>query len=92
MTFMELLPMIIYILLIVLLVILIILGIKLLFVVDKTDKLLTDVQTKVDSFNGVFKLIDMTSEKINIGVSVIVDSIVNLISRMFKKRKDEDHE
>lgn len=92
MTFMEMLPMIIYILLIVLLVILIILGIKLIFVVDKTDKLLNDVQTKVDSFNGVFKLIDMTSEKINIGVSVIVDSIANLISRMFKKRKDEDYE
>lgn len=92
MTFMEMLPMIIYILLIVLLVILIILGIKLIFVVDKTDKLLTDVQTKVDSFNGVFKLIDMTSEKISIGVSAIVDSIVSLISRMFKKRKDEDYE
>ena len=92
MTFMEMLPMIIYILLIALLVILIILGIKLIFVVDKTDKLLTDVQTKVDSFNGVFKLIDMTSEKISIGVSAIVDTIISLISKMFKKRKDEDNE
>lgn len=92
MTFMEMLPMIIYILLIALLVILIILGIKLIFVVDKTDKLLTDVQTKVDSFNGVFKLIDRASEKINIGVSAIVDTIISLISKMFKKRKDEDNE
>ena len=92
MTFMEMLPMVIYILLIVLLVILIILGIKLIFVVDKTDKLLTDVQTKVDSFNGVFKLIDTASEKINIGVSAIVDTIISLISKMFKKRKDEDNE
>ena len=92
MTFMEMLPMIIYILLIALLVILIILGIKLIFVVDKTDKLLADVQTKVDSFNGVFKLIDTASEKINIGISAIVDTIISLISKMFKKRKDEDNE
>lgn len=92
MTFMEMLPMIIYILLIILLIILIILGIKLIFVVDKTDKLLTDVQTKVDSFNGVFKLIDIAGEKINICVSSIVDSIISLISKIFKKRKDEDYE
>ena len=72
--------------------VLIILGIKLIFVVDKTDKLLTDVKTKVDSFNGVFKLIDTASEKINIGVSAIVDTIISLISKMFKKRKDEDNE
>lgn len=92
MDFMSVLPMIIYILLIVLLIILIILGIKLIFVVDKTDKLLLDVQNKVDSFNGVFKLIDMTSEKINIGVSAIVESIISLINRLFRKRKDNDYE
>lgn len=92
MTFMEILPMIIYILLIVLLVILIVLGIKLIFVVDKTDKLLSDVQEKVSSFNGIFKLIDMTGEKISIGVSTIVESIISLINRLFRKRKDNDYE
>ena len=92
MTFMEILPMIIYILLIVLLVILIVLGIKLIFVVDKTDKLLRDVQEKVSSFNGIFKLIDMTGEKISIGVSTIVESIISLINRLFRKRKDNDYE
>jgi len=92
MTFMEILPMIIYILLIILLIILIVLGIKLIFVVDKTDKLLQDVQEKVRSFNGVFKLIDMTSEKISIGVSAIVENIISLINRLFKKRKDNDYE
>lgn len=92
MDFVSVLPMIIYILLIVLLIILIILGIKLIFVVDKTDKLLLDVQNKVDSFNGFFKLIDMASEKINIGVSAIVESIISLINRLFRKRKDNDYE
>ena len=92
MTFMEILPMIVYILLIVLLIILIVLGIKLIFVVDKTDKLLVDVQNKVDSFNGVFKLIDMTGEKISIGVSTIVESIISLINKLFRRRKDDDYE
>lgn len=92
MTFMEILPMIVYILLIVLLVVLIVLGIKLIFVVDKTDKLLVDVQNKVDSFNGVFKLIDMTGEKISIGVSTIVESIISLINKLFRRRKDDDYE
>lgn len=92
MTFMEMLPMIIYILLIILLIILIILGIKLIFVVNKTDKLLTDVQTKVNSFNGVFKLIDMTGDKLSIIVTSFVDNIVSLINKLFKKRKDENYE
>lgn len=92
MTFMEILPMIIYLLLIVLLIILIVLGIKIIIVVDKTDKLLTDVQDKVSSFNGVFKLIDLTSEKISVGVSTIIENIIRLVNKLFKKRKDDDYE
>ena len=71
---------------------LIILGIKVIMVLNKTDKLLLDIQQKVDSFNGVFKLIDMAGEKINIGVSAIVESIISLINRLFRKRKDNDYE
>jgi len=93
MTFMEALPMIVFLLLIVLLIVLIVLGIKLICVVDKTEKMLDDVQNKIDSFNGVFNLVDMASEKISIGVSTLVDSIISLVSKIFKKRKDiEDYE
>ena len=92
MTFMEMLPMIIYILLIILLIILIVIGVKLIFVINKTEKILTDIQSKVDSFNGVFKLIDMTGEKLSIGVTAIIESIISLINKFFKKRKGEDYE
>ena len=54
MTLMEFLPMAVYILLIVLLIILIILGIKLIIVVDRTEKLMDDIQNKVSSFDSVF--------------------------------------
>jgi len=90
MTFMEFLPGIVYILLIVLLVVLIVLGIKLIIIVDKTDKLVTDIQDKVSSFNTVFSIISLTSNKLTNGISSIVDGIINLFNKWFNKRKDEE--
>lgn len=90
MNIIDILPVIIYILLIVLLIILIILGIKLIMVINKTDKLIVDVQNKVDSFNGVFKLIDLTSEKLSMGITVIAEWLISLINKIFRKRKEND--
>ena len=92
MTFVELLPMIVYILLIVLLIVLIVLGIKLIMVVDKTDKLMADIQEKVSSFNTVFSLISLTSDKLTSGITTIVDNIIGLFKRIFNKREEEDYE
>lgn len=92
MDFIEILPAIIYILLIVLLIILIILGIKLIISVDKIDKLLNDVQTKISSFDGVFRLIDLTSEKLSMGVTFIVEWLIGLINKLFKRKRDEEDE
>ena len=92
MTFMEFLPGIVYILLIVLLIVLIVLGIKLIIIVDKTDKLVTDIQDKVSSFNTVFSIISLTSNKLTNGITTIVDGIINLFNKWFNKRKDEDYE
>ena len=89
MTFMEILPMIIYILLIIFLIILIILGIKIIFVVDKTDKLIEDVNNKVNTFNPVFKLIDLTSSRLTNGVTSVVEAIISLINRLFKRKEEE---
>ena len=90
MNIVDILPVIIYILLIVMLIILIILGIKLIMVINKTDKLIVDVQNKVDSFNGVFKLIDLTSEKLSMGITVIAEWLIGLINKIFRKRKEND--
>lgn len=93
MSFVEMLPIIIYMLLIVLLIILIVLGIKIILVVDKTDKLLVDIQDKVSSFNGVFRLIDLTGEKLSIGITSIIEGLINLINKIFKRKKeDEEYE
>ena len=92
MTVMEFLPMIIYLLLIVLLIILIILGIKLIFVVDKTDKIITDVEEKINTFNPVFKLLDLTSAKLTNGITSIVEAIINLINKIFKRKEEIEDE
>ena len=89
MNFIEMLPIITYILVIILLVVLIVLGIKLIFVVDKTDKLITDLQEKMGSFNSIFRLIDFTSEKLTGGVASLIESVVGLFNRLFRKRKEE---
>jgi len=91
MTFMEFLPGIVYILLIVLLIVLIILGIKLIMIIDKTDKLMVDIQDKVSSFNTVFSLISLTGDKLTSGLTSIVEMVINLINKLFK-RKDEENE
>jgi len=89
MTFMEILPIITYILVIILLIVLIVLGIKLILVVDKTDKIINDIQSKLGSLNSVFKIIDFASDKINYGITNLIESIVGLVNKIFKKRKEE---
>lgn len=91
MTFTEFLPIMVNLLLIALLIILIILGIRLISVVNRTDKLLDDVQKKVSSFDNVFKIIDVTSAKLTTGVYSIVDTVVGFIKKVFKKGKDDEY-
>ena len=86
---MNVLQIITYILVIILLIVLIVLGIRMIFVVDKTDKLVTDIQEKISSFDSVFRFIDFTSDKLTSGVSSLIESIVGLINKVFKKRKEE---
>ena len=66
------LPIIIYFLLIILLIIGIILGVRAIQTLNKVDKVVDDVNDKVQSLNGFFNLIDFTTDKI---VSIIKETI-----------------
>ncbi len=72
----------------------IILFIRLIGTVDKVNALLDDVEGKVDSLNGLFNIIDFTTDKI----SNFSDNLVGLTSKLFdrfaqkKKRKYYDDE
>lgn len=88
----ELLPIIIYILLIVVLIIGIIIGIKFIITMTKVEKVVDDVNEKVQSLNGFFSIIDFTTDKL----ATFSDSIVSVITaglvkvfNVFKNKKKE---
>ena len=86
---MMVLPIILYVLGIVLVGILIIIGVKLIYTIDKTNQILDDVEKKSKSLNGVFEMVDNVTDSLSIISDTVVEGIVGLISRIFKKRKKE---
>ena len=84
------LPILVYILLSVLLVVLIILGIKAIGLMDRTNRILDNVETKVNSLNGLFMVIDKFTDGISGITNKMVDGISNLITHIFKRKKKEE--
>lgn len=87
------LPIVIYFLLIILLIIGIILGIRAIQTLNKVDRVVEDVNDKVQSLNGFFNIIDFTTDKIVSITDKVVDGISGLIGNVFKRRhveKDEE--
>lgn len=86
------LPVIIYALLIILLVVGIILGIKLIITIDKVNEVVDDVTDKVNSLNGIFKIVDFASDKLTFLSEKVVNGVSSLINKLIssKNRKDED--
>lgn len=85
------LPLVIYVLLICLLIVGIILGIKTIITMNKVEKVVDNVNEKVESLNSIFSIIDFTTDKI----AGFTDRIVELASNVFSKiwfRKKIDKE
>ena len=92
MTLNEVLPIILYILGSILLGILIVLGIKLINVMNKMEKDVEDINTKVSSLNGVFNIIDATTDRLALLSDRMVDGISLIIRKLFAKKKKKDKE
>lgn len=75
------LPITIYVLLIILIIIGIILSIRLLGAMDKVDGIIANVESKVNSLNGLFNVIDFTTDKI----ANISDRVVEFIGGAFSR-------
>ena len=84
------LPVFLYALGIVLLVVLIILGIKLIKVVDKTDRILDDVEGKVKSLDGFFSIFDRVGDGLLTLSGTVMSSVSGLVSKVFKKGKRKE--
>lgn len=86
------LPIIIYILLIIILVIGIILGVKSISTIKKVEKVVDDVNNKVESLNGLFQIVDFTTDKIVSLTDKVVDGFSSLATRLFFRKKENKRE
>ncbi len=83
----EFLPIIIYILLIIILIIGIVLAIKCLITLDKVEKVVDNVNEKVKSLDGLFHIIDTTTDKIVLVADKVVEGITSLVVNLFQSKK-----
>jgi uncharacterized protein YoxC len=81
------LPIIIYILLIIILIIGIILGIKSIITINKVEKVVDDVNEKVESLNGIFRIVDFTTDKLVTLTDRVVDGVSGFASKLFFRKK-----
>ena len=63
MEILDVLQVILYILGSILLIVLIILGIKLIITMNKIENVVDDINVKVNKLNGIFTIIDLTTDK-----------------------------
>lgn len=83
----EFLPIIVYILLIIILIIGIVLAIKCLITLDKVEKVVDNVNEKVKSLDGLFHIIDTTTDKIVLVADKVVEGITSLVVSLFQSKK-----
>ncbi len=76
----------------ILLIVLIILGIKLIITLDKIEKVADNINTKVDSLNGLFSVIDFTTDKISAFGDKVVEGVTYLVQKVFNRKKEEEFE
>jgi len=92
----DLFPVILYFLLIILVIVLIVLVVRLLGTLKKVDKVVDDVNLKVNKLNGLFEVIDNATDTLSIMSNRIVTIITNGIDKLFtrktKKKEDEENE
>lgn len=84
----EFLPILLYILGSILLVVLIILGIKLIITMNKIEIVVDDITKKVKSLDGLFSIIDMTTDKLAMLSDKVVDGVSLFIKKVFRRKED----
>lgn len=84
---MEVFPVVIYGLLVALLILLIVLIVKVMHTVDRTNRILDDIESKTKSLNGLFHVIDGVTDSLAVFSDTLVSGITNIASKIFSRRK-----
>lgn len=77
---------ILFVALIVLVIFCVIICIKLLYTVDKLNTILTDLEKKMKSVNGLFSAIDAVTDTMSAISDTIVSKALVVIDKFFKKK------
>lgn len=85
-------PVILYFLLSILLLVLIILCVKAIGTLTKVNKVVDDVNFKVNKLNGVFNIIDSTTDALSLASDKIVNFIANGVNNLFTRKKKNKEE
>jgi len=88
--FNEFLLILLYVSLIVLVIILIILGIRLIGTLKKVDNVIDDVNGKMNKVNGVFDIIDKTTDYAASISDKIISGISSFVGVLLRKKKGND--
>lgn len=86
------LPIIIYILLIVLIIILIILGIKLLITMNKVEKIVDNVNDKLERLYPLFNILGYASDRVSFVFDKVFDFIDGIFTKLFSRNKSVEME
>ena len=81
------LPVLLYTFGIILVIVLIILVLQLIQIMKKVDRIVENVDDKVNSLNGIFSLIDKTTDSIALFSDSIVNSLASIIYKFIGKNK-----
>ena len=85
----EFLPIIIYVLLIIILLIGIVLAIKFLITLDKVEKVVDNVNDKVRALDGLFHIIDTTTDRVVLITDKVIEGITSIIANLFITKKSK---
>ena len=85
----KILPIILYFLLSILVVVLIILSVRTIRTLNKVDTTIDDVNNKMGKLNGLFNLVDRSTDVINLFTEKIVSTVTSGIVSIFKKKKEK---
>lgn len=86
----ELLQIMFYLFGIALFIVMIILGVKVIQLLDRAEEVLSNVEDKVNTLNGIFSVINKATTSIDLIGSKIVGSVVGVVDKIFKKKKEDN--
>ena len=74
----------------ILVVALIVLVVKIIFTVDRVNKMLDDIEVKVSKLDKMFNIVDVITDNMSLLSDKIVDTISNLIRKLFNRSGKEE--